>query len=70
MKYREFIRILSDNGFGHDRTKGSHHQYEGIFVGQRRIVTVDYDQDGDEIDKRNLASMIRQSGLSKKLFRK
>jgi len=32
-------------------------------------VTVDYDQLGNDIPKRNLACMIRQSGLPKKLFR-
>jgi hypothetical protein len=34
-----------------------------------RLVTVDYSQLGDDISDRNLASMIRQSGLPKKIFR-
>ena len=33
------------------------------------MVTVDYSQLGEDIQKRNLSSMIKQSGLSKKLFR-
>ena len=33
------------------------------------MVTVAYSRPGDDIMKKNLGSMIRQSGLDKKLFR-
>lgn len=69
MKYRDFVRILEDHGFRCERTRGSHRQYEGVIEGQRRLVTVDYSQAGEDIMQMNLSSMIRQSGLSKSLFR-
>ncbi|MDA8052016.1 MAG: type II toxin-antitoxin system HicA family toxin [Rhodospirillales bacterium] len=69
MKFREFVRILDTHGFTLDRERGSHKQFKGIVGGRMRLVTVDYDQAGDDIPKRNLASMVRQSGLPKKLFR-
>lgn len=70
MKYRQFIKILGANGFYKlKRTRGSHSYYEG-FVGKRRqVVTVAYRQLSEDIRKDNLASMIRQSGLPKKIFR-
>ena len=70
MKYREFVKILEENGFELDRQKGRHRQYEGVVKGQRRIVTVACSQLGDDIMRKNFASMIRQSGLPKALFRK
>ena len=69
MKFRDFIKILEANGFYEDRVNGDHHQYEGYVDGVRRMVTVAYARAGDDIMKKNFASMIRQSGLSKKLFR-
>jgi predicted RNA binding protein YcfA (HicA-like mRNA interferase family) len=68
LKYRAFVQILLDNGFVLDRQRGSHCQYEAVVKGERRIVTVS-GQPNDDIWPKNLASMIRQSGLSKKLFR-
>jgi predicted RNA binding protein YcfA (HicA-like mRNA interferase family) len=68
LKYRAFIQILTENGFVLDRQRGSHGQYEGTINGKRSIVTVS-GQPNDDILPKNLASMIRQSGLSKKLFR-
>jgi predicted RNA binding protein YcfA (HicA-like mRNA interferase family) len=69
VKFRRFIEILRDHDFKPDRSKGSHHQYEGYVDGKRYIVTLAFSHDGEEISKRNLSSMIRQSGLPKKLFR-
>jgi predicted RNA binding protein YcfA (HicA-like mRNA interferase family) len=69
VKYRDFIRILLDNGFQLDRQSGSHRQYEGLHGGRRWLVTVACHSEGDEIGRMVLASMIRQSGLPKKLFR-
>jgi predicted RNA binding protein YcfA (HicA-like mRNA interferase family) len=47
----------------------SHRQYKAVIDGQTRLVTVDYDQPGNDIMINNLKSMIRQSGLDKKLFK-
>ncbi len=69
MKFRDFIAVLVDHGFTEVRTKGDHHQYEGVVSGRRRLVTIAYSRAGDDIMRNNLASMIRQSGLPKKLFR-
>lgn len=69
MKFRAFVRILEAHGFTLDRERGTHKQYKGKVGAVVRLVTVDYDQPGDDISKRNLSSMIRQSGLSKKVFR-
>lgn len=69
MKYREFIRILTDNDFDLKRQRGSHRIYEGIVSGKRRVVTVACTSENEDILPKNFASMIRQSGLGKKLFR-
>ncbi|MGH7052446.1 MAG: type II toxin-antitoxin system HicA family toxin [Stellaceae bacterium] len=69
MKYRQFIAILQQHGFMLLRRGAtSHRQYEGMAGGKRMMVTVS-GQDGDDIKPENLASMKRQSGLPKKLFR-
>ena len=69
MKYRDFVPILAAHGFAVVRERGSHKQYQGVVDGRTMLVTVDYSQPGEDIQPRNLASMIRQSGLPKKLFR-
>jgi len=69
VKYRDFVPILVANGFELDREKATHKQYKGVVNGQIHLVTVDCSQMGEDISPRNLASMIRQSGLPKKLFR-
>lgn len=69
MKYRDFVPILTEHGFACVRERGTHKQYQAVINGQTRLVTVDYGQPGEDIRPRNLASMIRQSGLPKKLFR-
>lgn len=69
MKYRDFVPILIANGFELDRERASHKQYKGLVGGRVYLVTVDYSQPGEDISPRNLASMIRQSGLPKKFFR-
>lgn len=70
MTFREFILILEDHEFRLIRQDGSHRQYEGFHDGQRRMVTVAFHRSGDVILPKTLASMIRQSGLPKKLFRR
>jgi len=68
VKFRDFTGILLKHGFTLDRQRGSHRQYKAVVNGKIRLVTV-AGRDGDDIQRPNLASMIRQSGLSKKLFR-
>lgn len=68
MKYRDFVVILEAHGFCLTRQKGSHKQYRGMVSGKVQLVTVSGDP-GDEIRPRNLASMIRQSALPKRLFK-
>jgi len=69
VKYRDFVPILLAHGFELDREKGSHKQYKGVVNGKTCLVTVDCSQMGEDIQPRNLASMIRQSNLPKNLFR-
>lgn len=69
MKVRQFIAILVANGFTEIRVTDTHRQYEGFVGGTRRLVTVRYNHLGDDIMKINFGSMVRQSGLPKKLFR-
>lgn len=68
MKYRDFVRILKENGFEMVRQKGSHRQFQAFIGGERRLVTVSSHQDSDDILPKNFASMIRQSGLPKSFF--
>jgi predicted RNA binding protein YcfA (HicA-like mRNA interferase family) len=69
MKYRDIIRILLDHGFMLIRQKGSHRQYEGFVAGQRMRVTIACHNESEDVLANVLASIIRQSGLPKKLFR-
>lgn len=69
MKYRAFIKILEEHRFVCIRQKSTHRHYEGFVKGERRLVTADFNHAGEDIMRHNLASMIRQSGLPKKLFR-
>ncbi|HVB15353.1 MAG TPA: type II toxin-antitoxin system HicA family toxin [Stellaceae bacterium] len=69
MKFREFIAIIEQHGFGLTRTDGSHRRYEGVVRGRTELITVAYHRASDDILPRTLASMIRQSGLPKRLFR-
>jgi predicted RNA binding protein YcfA (HicA-like mRNA interferase family) len=69
VKYRDFVKILEINGFlMKPRTATSHRHYEAIIEGKRRLVTISC-EDGDDVGRNNLSSMIRQSGLPKRLFR-
>lgn len=69
MKFRDFIRILRAHGFEQVRQDGSHRIFRGAVDGQTRMVPVACTREGDDIKPGTLASMIRQSGLPKKLFR-
>ena len=68
VKVREVVAVLESNGFTLDGTKGSHRHFKGEIGGRRRTVTVS-GKGGDEVRKGTLASIRRQSGLSRALFR-
>ena len=69
MNFRDFLRILEKNGFVLARQRGSHRTYIGMVNGKKEVVTVACTREGDDINKKTLGSMIRQSGLPKSLFR-
>jgi predicted RNA binding protein YcfA (HicA-like mRNA interferase family) len=69
VKYREISRILLANGFSLKRQDGSHRQYEGHVDGRRRLVTVAFHGDNEDVRPRSFASIIRQSGLPRSKFR-
>lgn len=69
MKFRDFLRILRAHGFEEVRQDGSHHIFRGTVDGHTKMVPVAYSREGDDIKSGTLSSMIRQSGLSKDLFR-
>jgi predicted RNA binding protein YcfA (HicA-like mRNA interferase family) len=68
--FQEFIAIIEAHGFRFDRQVGSHRQYVGFIDGRRQIVTVACHSLNEYIQTGTLQSMIRQSNLPKKLFRK
>jgi predicted RNA binding protein YcfA (HicA-like mRNA interferase family) len=68
VNFRDFIKILEANGFKMVRQESSHRRYRGLVGGDVKFVTVAYHQITDNILPKTFASMIRQSGLSKKLF--
>ena len=69
-KFREFIAIIEAHGFEEIRQPAtSHRRYRGLVDGAVCHVTV-AGHPNDDINPDTLASMIRQSGLPKKLFRK
>ena len=71
MTYRQAIAILEANGFAFARYgKGSHRVYQGWHSGRRWSVTLSYTQPGDDIKPGTLGSIIRQSGLHRKNFRR
>lgn len=69
MKFRDVIDILEANGFVLIRQNGSHRRYRGIVGGEVRFVDVAPHSLSDDVAKGTLGSIIRQSGLPKKLFR-
>ena len=69
MKFSAFLAIVHRHGFTLQRTRGSHRTYRGTVDGMTRIVTVACHRESDDIKPKTLASMIRQTGLPKRLFR-
>ena len=70
LNFREFIEILKAHGFELARQESSHRRYKGSIGCETKYVTVAYHSISDDILPKTLASMIRQSGLPKRLFRK
>ena len=69
--FKDFIYVLLNHGFELETTSAtSHRQYRGVVDGAVRKVTVACHRLTDNIKPGTLASMIRQSGLPKELFRK
>jgi predicted RNA binding protein YcfA (HicA-like mRNA interferase family) len=68
--FRDFIEVLEIAHFDLVRTEASHRRYAGTVGKEKRNVTVAFHNINDEIKPDTLASMIRQSGLPKRLFRR
>lgn len=67
----QIIAIILANGFELDRHRGgSHRQYKGIVNGKIHLVTIAAHDDRAIMPPGTTGSIIRQSGLSRKLFRK
>jgi predicted RNA binding protein YcfA (HicA-like mRNA interferase family) len=65
-----FVAILQSHGFQfHRNGKGSHAIWRGTVDGKVQLVTVAAHRMSDDIKPGTLASMIRQCGLPKTLFR-
>ncbi|MSO93436.1 MAG: addiction module toxin, HicA family [Rhodospirillales bacterium] len=69
MNFRGVIEVLVRNGFQLARQKGSHRIYKGVVGGQMRLVVVSAHRESDDVKPGTLASIVRQSGLPKRLFR-
>lgn len=52
-----------------DRQRGSGKSFKGMVEGKVRLVSIHFHRGSDDIKPGTLNSMIRQSGLPKKLFR-
>jgi len=69
--FAEFTAIIESHGFVEIRHGAtSHRRFRGIVDGQVRFVDIAGHSAHDDIALGTLNSMIRQSGLPKKLFRK
>jgi len=69
--FGEFIAIIEQHGFVlHRHGASSHRRYRAVVQGKVHYVDVAGHSDKDEIAPGTLASMMRQSGLPKRLFRK
>lgn len=69
--FGRFLDIILANGFElHREGATSHKRYRAVIDGQVRFVDFAAHSHHDEIATGTLKSMIRQSGLNQKLFRK
>ncbi|WNJ88742.1 type II toxin-antitoxin system HicA family toxin [Bosea sp. 685] len=69
--YRLFVEILAAHGFVlHRHDGGSHQRWRSEVNGRVYLVDVTPHRINDDIPTGTLKAMIRQSGLSEKLFRR
>jgi predicted RNA binding protein YcfA (HicA-like mRNA interferase family) len=69
--FQQFVAIILAHGFIQDRQgAGSHKIYRGSVGGVMRVVIVAGHRPSDTCKPGTLKSMIRQSGLDEKLFRR
>ncbi|MFN7175051.1 MAG: type II toxin-antitoxin system HicA family toxin [Thermaurantiacus tibetensis] len=69
--YRDVIEVLLASGFVRQPTGAtSHQQFRGEVAGIVRIVTVKPHRMNDDVPLGTLKSIIRQSGLPERLFRR
>lgn len=61
MKYREVVKIITEDGWYHVRQKGSHRAYKHPL--KKGIVTLAYHRLGDEIPRGTLNSILKQAQL-------
>ncbi len=71
MNYRQVATILEQHGFAFERYgKGSHRVYQAFHSGHRWSVILSFGRLGEDVKPGTLNSIIRQSGLSKDVFRR
>jgi predicted RNA binding protein YcfA (HicA-like mRNA interferase family) len=63
MKYREIIRMVTDDGWTQVRQRGSHRQYK--HPTKPGTVTI-HGHPGDDIDPKTLASILRQAQIERR----
>lgn len=61
MKYKEIVKIISDNGWYQVRQKGSHRAYK--HDSKKGIITIDNHRLKDEVPKGTLNSILKQAQL-------
>jgi len=67
---RRVLEVLVKAGFELDRQKGPHRTFKGTVNEHIQCVQVSFHRESDDIKPKTLASIIRQSGLAKDLFRR
>jgi predicted RNA binding protein YcfA (HicA-like mRNA interferase family) len=71
MTYRQVITILEENGFYFERYgKGSHRVYQAHHSGKRWSVILSFGRPGEDVKPGTLSAIMRQSGLSRDVFRR
>ena len=69
--FQQFHDVIDAHGFVlHNHQGGSHRRYRGVVKGEVRYVDMAPHSWSDDIKRGTLNSMIQQSGLPKKLFRR
>ena len=69
LKFKDVIKILENEGFERVRVRGSHGHFKAEIDGEIKLVTCQVDKPNADVKKGTLGSIVRQSGLSKKLFK-